>query len=99
MTTPAFHISEEEAETIMAGPHGTYTGDDHRWHTDRYYVFERDGRLFEFLYMEPATEMQDGQDVWEADPIPCYEVWLGYRMVIEYRRIKPDPEEVGTDAH
>lgn len=90
--TNVIYISEDEAEDIMYGKAGKevgcdhYSGSKHRWWTEEYYVFPRDGKLYEFLYMEPSTEEQDGQDVWEEEPIPCYEVIAAPTTTIVYRR-------------
>lgn len=85
------HINEEQAEEIMWTTHiSKRTGDKHRWHTDEWFVFEQDGKFYEFLYMEPATEMQEGQDVWEdyyGEQIPCYEVIPVQKTTTVYERV------------
>ena len=37
-------------------------GDKHRWSTDFYVTFHYQGKFYQVLYMEPASESQDGQD-------------------------------------
>jgi hypothetical protein len=46
----------------------------HRWYTARLIVFKQGGHLFGFHYLDPATEMQDGQDRFESDPVPIFPV-------------------------
>jgi hypothetical protein len=42
--------------------------DKHRWYTVRELVFKADdGFFYEVSYMDPATEMQEGQDRWDED--------------------------------
>lgn len=42
--------------------------DKHRWYTVRTLVFKADdGYHYEVGYMDPATEMQEGQDRWDYD--------------------------------
>lgn len=42
--------------------------DKHRWYTVRTLVFKADdGHHYEVGYMDPATEMQEGQDRWDYD--------------------------------
>ena len=82
-------LSIEEAEDIFWEDHvAKYAGDKHRWHQDMYCVFTRDGKYYEFLYMDPATEMQEGQDCFENDPVPCYEVIPMQKSVTYYERIE-----------
>jgi len=73
------YIDSEQAEEIMYGKDSYIEkrrGDEHRWYTDVWYVFENeDHKYYEFCHMSPATEMQEGQDEWDdPDEIPCYEV-------------------------
>jgi hypothetical protein len=46
----------------------------HRWYTRMLIVFRMEGDLYGFYYDEPATEEQDGQDVFEGDPVPVFPV-------------------------
>jgi hypothetical protein len=47
---------------------------DHRWYTRQLIVFKHDGALLGFFYMDPKTEMQDGQDRFESDPVKAFAV-------------------------
>jgi len=42
-------------------------GDKHRWFTDFYVTFFYQGKFYQVMYMEPASESQDGQDRWEFE--------------------------------
>ena len=47
----------------------------HRWYTTRTAVFECDGKTWEVMYCDPATEMQEGIDAWgEEDTVTATEV-------------------------
>ena len=48
--------------------------DKARWYTLMRIVFEHDGSLWEIFRMDPATEMQEGQDIWDMDPVTAYQV-------------------------
>lgn len=47
---------------------------NHRWYTKQLVVFEQDGKLMGFYYDQPATELQEDQETFEADPVPTYPV-------------------------
>jgi hypothetical protein len=69
------HITADDAEDIIYGDHiSMQEVSRHRWYTMRLVVFERDGALLGFYYMDPATEMQEGQDLFEGDPVPVFPV-------------------------
>lgn len=68
-------ISVEEADDIIDGrPVAIQHVSKHRWYTRQLVVFERDGEMLGFHYLEPATEEQEGQDVYEGDPVPVFPV-------------------------
>lgn len=46
----------------------------HRWYTKRLVVFEADGGLRGFHYLEPASEEQEDQDRFDAVPVPTFSV-------------------------
>lgn len=46
----------------------------HRWYTKQLIVFKRDGALLGFYYLEPASELQEDQNRFEADPVPVFSV-------------------------
>ena len=67
--TREFTIEELEEEYDL--PYGAVSDvefDKHRWYTVRTLVFKADdGFHYEVDYMDPATEMQEGQDRWDYD--------------------------------
>lgn len=46
----------------------------HRWYTKQLIVFDHEYGEAGFYYLEPATEEQEGQDRFEADPVPVFAV-------------------------
>ena len=53
-------INAEEAEEIALFDHvARQDVEEHRWYTKQLVVFELDGRLMGFYYLDPATEMQE----------------------------------------
>lgn len=42
-------------------------GEPHRWYTVRHLVFEHEGKFWQVEYMDPSTEMQEGQARWDYD--------------------------------
>lgn len=68
-------ISIDEAEDIILDGHLVIQEvSRHRWYTKRLVVFERGGEMRGFYFLDPATEEQEGQDCFEADPVPVYDV-------------------------
>lgn len=71
-------IDTDYAEDILWGGHvAKQWVSDHRWHTTYLVVFEHPehpGELMGFYYLEPATEMQEGSEVYEGDPVPIFPV-------------------------
>lgn len=68
-------ITVDEAEDIFYGDHVAVQAiAKHRWYTKRLVVFEREGELWGFYYLDPATEMQEGQDRFEMVPVPVVRV-------------------------
>lgn len=56
-------------------------GQKHRWYTDILVTFRQrsnPGPFWQFVFMDPATESQEGQDVFDIDAdgmVECYEVF------------------------
>lgn len=46
----------------------------HRWYSRKLIAFKDGEDAYGFYYDEPATEDQEGQDVFEADPVPVFPV-------------------------
>lgn len=68
-------LTADEADDIVYGDHvAVQDVSRHRWYTKQLVVFERDGRLWGFHYLDPATELQEGQDKFESDPVPLFPV-------------------------
>ena len=56
---------EEEYDLPFGGETSFKRGDKHRWYTICEVVFKaKDGNYYMVDYMEPASEMQEGQDRW-----------------------------------
>lgn len=59
---------EEDYDLPFGGEIFFERGDKHRWYTVCDVVFKADdGLTYMVHYLEPATEMQDGQDRWIID--------------------------------
>lgn len=58
-----------------------------RWYTVMRIVFEHDGAFWQIDRMDPATEMQEGQDRWESDPVVATQVEPYEATVIRYRPV------------
>jgi len=68
-------LDPDDAKGLVYGGHvAIQEVSRHRWYTKRLVVFKRDGRLVGFHYLDPASEEQDGQDVFENDPVPVFPV-------------------------
>lgn len=68
-------ISEDEAHEILCDSSvARQTISEHRWYTKQLIVYRRDEELMGFYYLDPATEEQEGQDVFESDPIEVFPV-------------------------
>lgn len=68
-------ITQDEAEGIVYGEHvAIQEVSKHRWYTKQLVVFEQDGEPLGFYYLEPASELQEDQDRFEADPVPVFPV-------------------------
>lgn len=78
-------LHPDDAREIANGESFTVAGEDfeyvtsqevsrHRWYVKRLIVFKHDGALRGLYYLDPATEMQEGGDEFEADPVPVFKV-------------------------
>lgn len=61
---------EDEDYTYKAKQHVK----DHRWYTSYLIVFEHDGQTYGFFYNDPASELQEDQERFDADPVPVFKV-------------------------
>jgi len=60
----------------------------HRWYTRYLVVFQHETGLRGFYYDEPATEEQEGQEVFEADPVPTFPVKAEQLTITRYSRVE-----------
>jgi hypothetical protein len=47
---------------------------EHRWYVKQLVVFELEGVLMGLHYLKPKSELQEGQDTFEATPVPVFPV-------------------------
>lgn len=67
-----------------------------RWSNTVEVVFEHDGRHWQVEFEEPATEMQEGQDVWSGrDEIQAVEV---HQMPVTVTAWQPVTDDDGKDS-
>jgi hypothetical protein len=73
-------VAAGEAEELgmLAGAYrrvGVQEVSEHRWYTKQLIAFQRnEGELLGFYYLKPASEIQEDQDRFEADPVPTFAV-------------------------
>jgi hypothetical protein len=82
------HIDVDTAyEIIFDDPIAYQEVSQHRWYTKYLVVFENaDGHLMGFYHLKPATEMQEGQDEFEDDPVPVFHVFGRDILTTVYER-------------
>lgn len=89
-------ITQEQAEDIVWG-HDVVAFQEvstHRWHTKKLVVFRSDDTeyattgvsLWGFYYLDPLTELQDGQDMFESDPVEVFPVDARQVVTTVYER-------------
>lgn len=82
-------LTPEQAENVLDGArHLKRAVSQHRWYTKYLIVFGDIGGHYGFYYMEPATEMQEGQDEFELDKdgnVPLFRVHGVDRTITEWR--------------
>ena len=59
----------------------------HRWYTVMRIVFTYEDALWQIERMDPATEIQEGQDIWSSDPVVATQVEPYEVPVIKYRPV------------
>lgn len=79
-------ITLEEAEDYLYNNVAIQTVAEHRWYTKRLVVFwdEGDGGFWGFYYLDPLSELQDGQDRFESDPVAVFPVTPKETVVTVY---------------
>jgi hypothetical protein len=66
---------------------------EHRWYNRRLLAFRRDDRLLGIVHRQPKTEVQEGMDEWESDPVRVYHVDAEPVTKIIYRLSDDTKEE------
>ncbi len=61
--------------------------DKHRWYTIHRVIFKHESKFYEARPMVPASEIQEDQPRWNADPVECPEVEPFEKTVTDYRRV------------
>jgi hypothetical protein len=59
----------------------------HRWYTVRRVIFKHEEQLWEIFYNDPATEMQEGMDMFDEDPVTAHLMEPFEVTVTQYRRV------------
>lgn len=72
------YFSQDELEELGI-PYDEVPGsveilDQRRWYNVKRGVFEIDGKHYAIKWNEPATELQEGQNIWNEDPVLAVEV-------------------------
>lgn len=95
MTTRMFTVEELEDLGLPYGFNkdvsllGTVDVEEARWGTRRLAIFEHEGTFWSVPYYDPATEMQEGMDIWEGqDPVQATEV---HKELVQVERWVPSP--------
>lgn len=47
---------------------------EHRWYTRRTAVFEHEGAFWQVEFMDPASELQEGQEIWDSTVVTAVQV-------------------------
>jgi hypothetical protein len=80
-------ISTDEANEILWSDSKRQFVDQHRWYNTFLVVYEDDMKnLMGFYYDEPATEEQEGMDVFHGDPVPVFPVVAKELTTVVYER-------------
>lgn len=64
------------------------TIDKRRWYSVMRIVFRHDGAFWQINRSDPATEMQEGQDIWIDDPVKAVQVEPYEATVTKYRPVE-----------
>lgn len=93
-------ITVDEAEDILGAQDGRLVAwqeqSKHRWYTRFLMVFRDGGQLYGFHYDDPATEEQEGQDVFEAVPVPVFPVTSKQIVTTIYEKRRTDIKAQGN---
>jgi hypothetical protein len=72
-----YTITQDEADDIVYSdkPIAVQEVSKHRWYTLQLVVYrDTAGELVGFHYCDPASELQEGQDRYETDPVQVFPV-------------------------
>lgn len=61
--------------------------DKRRWYTNTRVIFSHEDQLWEIFYMDPASEVQEGQDRFYENPVKATLVEPFEKTVIDYRKV------------
>jgi hypothetical protein len=78
-------ISVDEAEDLVYDHVAIQDVSDHRWYIKQLVVFHGDDALWGFYYLKPKTEIQEGQDRFESDPVRTFPVVAEEVRVTKYK--------------
>ena len=65
----------------------------HRWYTRKLVIYsneDKGGAFWGFYYLDPLTEVQEGQDCFEADPVPVFPVVAREVVAITYEPVESE---------
>jgi hypothetical protein len=81
-------LTTDQARDVIdgAGLVGKTEIAEHRWYTRWLIVFKRTEEMLGFYHLKPLSELQDGQDEFESDPVEIFPVVAETRTVTVYRR-------------
>lgn len=65
MTKRTFTVDELEEMDLPYSSIEEWPGEEHRWWVQKFFVFEHEGKFWRAWYADPATELQEGQDIWD----------------------------------
>jgi hypothetical protein len=83
-------INTERAKDLLYENLAMQDVSEHRWYTRKLVVFSQtndNGNLRGFYYLQPATEMQEGQDIFESDPVEIFPVVAKEITTTVYARV------------
>lgn len=87
---PTWITVDDAQEIVWDGALAVQIVSKHRWYTKQLVVFEPlPGVKVGFYYLDPASETQEDQDRFEADPVPIFPV-IGRQVTTTVYEKAPD---------
>jgi hypothetical protein len=83
-------LSTDEAEDVFNDALASQLVSKHRWYTRYLIVFSYQQELRGFYYNEPATEEQEGQEVFDSDPVETFPVVAKQVTTTIYEPVKEE---------